>query len=511
MRAPRILLATALCAGAVVSTSTPSGADAATGINDDGISIVDEVTSPFPSVITLPAAEVGGTVTSATVTITDYSHTFPGDMVFIVEAPSGETVLLSAHCGGSESAVDVDLTFSELGVPLTDGVPTTGTFVPTSCETGLIGGSFDNGPAPAPAEPYGTTMADLAGATAAGDWKFYAYDRFDFSDGSIGGWALQVQTTNSDPVASDAAFETPEDTPLVVTADAGLGASTTDIDEDELEFAVETGPTNGSVIVDEETGAFTYTPDPDFAGTDSFTYTADDLHRTIRPPSVELQSSGHVRAVAGPSESTDAEPTEKSADGPARQAFVPAPAPERSSAVVAAAMSAPATVEITVQPVNDPPVAVDDAASTTAGDAVTIDAAANDTDVDGDDLTVTAVGDVTNGDVEIVDGAVAYTPDATYSGEESFTYTVSDGNGGQDEGTIVVAVAAAAVDDSATTTATSAPAAVAGDGNGRLPVTGGESGLLGRFGLLLVAFGAVAVAMGAVRARMIYVPKHLRP
>ncbi len=52
---------------------------------------------------------------------------------------------------------------------------------------------------------------------------------------------------------------------------------------------------------------------------------------------------------------------------------------------------------------------------------------ANDTDPDADDLTVTAVGTASNGTVEIVGGAVVYTSDLGFSGQDSFTYTVSDG------------------------------------------------------------------------------------
>ena len=54
----------------------------------------------------------------------------------------------------------------------------------------------------------------------------------------------------------------------------------------------------------------------------------------------------------------------------------------------------------------------------------------NDTDVDGDTLTIQSVQNPTNGTVELVDGKVVFTPEANYNGPASFTYTVSDGNGG---------------------------------------------------------------------------------
>ncbi len=108
---------------------------------------------------------------------------------------------------------------------------------------------------------------------------------------------------------------------------------------------------------------------------------------------------------------------------------------------------------VTVEAVNDPPVAVDDAASTAQGVAVTVDVLANDTDVEGDTLTVAAVSNGAHGSVAIVGGAVTYTPVETYFGSDTFTYTVSDGTD-TDIGTVTVTVtptALAAADDTATT------------------------------------------------------------
>ncbi len=110
-------------------------------------------------------------------------------------------------------------------------------------------------------------------------------------------------------------------------------------------------------------------------------------------------------------------------------------------------------------PPNHGPAAGDDQATTPAGIPVEINVLANDTDVDGDPLTVTAVSDPPNGSAEITGGgqAVRYTPDAGFSGTDTFTYTVSDGRGGVDQGTVTVTVTPAnsapiAVDDAAATT-----------------------------------------------------------
>lgn len=77
---------------------------------------------------------------------------------------------------------------------------------------------------------------------------------------------------------------------------------------------------------------------------------------------------------------------------------------------------------------NGAPTATADTATALEATAETIDVLANDTDPDGDDLMITAVGTASNGSVEIVDGEVVYTSDLGFSGQDSFTYTVSDGS-----------------------------------------------------------------------------------
>ena len=129
-----------------------------------------------------------------------------------------------------------------------------------------------------------------------------------------------------------------------------------------------------------------YTPDPDANGTDSFTYTLDD--------------------GAG------------SADT--------------------------ATVDVTVTPQNDDPVAGDDAASVRVnGAAKPIDVLADDTDVDGDLLHITETTASVKGTVTITGGGtgLTYLPDTDESGADSFSYTISDGHGGFDEGSVSVSIA----------------------------------------------------------------------
>jgi len=102
--------------------------------------------------------------------------------------------------------------------------------------------------------------------------------------------------------------------------------------------------------------------------------------------------------------------------------------------------TASAAVSVTVR--NRVPVAVSDAAATKAGEAVTIAVLANDSDPDGHALSVSAVTDPPKGTATInaAKTAVVYTPDAGFTGTDSFTYTASDGHGGTGQGTVTVTV-----------------------------------------------------------------------
>ena len=106
-----------------------------------------------------------------------------------------------------------------------------------------------------------------------------------------------------------------------------------------------------------------------------------------------------------------------------------------------------ATLTVTVNGVNDAPVANDDTVSatedtpTTYGPADLVDP--NDTDVDGDSLNITAVNNATNGTIMLNgDGTVNFTPASDFNGMASFDYTISDGNGGSDTATVTVNVGA---------------------------------------------------------------------
>ncbi|MFL0932706.1 tandem-95 repeat protein [Vibrio parahaemolyticus] len=87
-----------------------------------------------------------------------------------------------------------------------------------------------------------------------------------------------------------------------------------------------------------------------------------------------------------------------------------------------------AKVTVTVTPVNDSPVAVDDTTSIQEDTAVTIDVLTNDTDVDGDKLSIESASvPKEQGTVEVVDGKLVFTPVENFNGDAEITYIVTDG------------------------------------------------------------------------------------
>jgi Ca2+-binding RTX toxin-like protein len=105
------------------------------------------------------------------------------------------------------------------------------------------------------------------------------------------------------------------------------------------------------------------------------------------------------------------------------------------------------TVTLTVNGVNDAPDAVNDGPIATAYQTPVVRTAAqllaNDTDADGIVLTLVSVGNAVNGTVSLSNGTVTFTPKAGFSGNASYSYTVSDGQGGTDTATVSINVAAA--------------------------------------------------------------------
>jgi len=180
-------------------------------------------------------------------------------------------------------------------------------------------------------------------------------------------------SANNPPVASDTTLATNEDTPLVILADSVA----TDPDGGSLTFATfDATSVQGGTIVKTTTTELPYTPAANFNGQDSFKFSVSD----------GIDNSNV------------------------------------------------ATITVTVNPVNDPVVCTDVSFNADVGTALTIDVAADllstCTDADNDTITLDSVSQPTQpGSIVTYDGAntVTYTPEAGFSGQDSFTYTVTDG------------------------------------------------------------------------------------
>jgi VCBS repeat-containing protein len=223
-------------------------------------------------------------------------------------------------------------------------------------------------------------------------------DSFTYSvtdaDGSVATAtvSLTIDPTNDAPVAVDDTATLNEDASAVIN----VLANDSDLDGDTLSLDSVTQPDHGTVAINAD-GTVTYTPDANYNGADSFTYSISD----------------------------------------------------------GAGGTATASVSLTVNPENDLPVAVDDVATLNEDASAVINVLANDSDLDGDTLSLDSVTQPDHGTVAInADGSVTYTPEADYTGSDSFTYSISDGAGGTSTASVSLTVnpendAPVAVDDTA--------------------------------------------------------------
>jgi large repetitive protein len=265
---------------------------------------------------------------------------------------------------------------------------------------------------------------------------------------------------NRAPVANDAALAVVEDTALA----GNLVNFATDADADPLAFTLVLNAAHGLVRLNAD-GSFTYTPDADYFGTDSFTFRATDgrdadsgrIDITVTPVndrpvaspiSYVMQEDG-VLVVQPPgplANATDADgdalafvlvtpPTVGSFSANATGGFTFTPALNFFGAVTfqyaasdGVLQSSPGLGTITVLPENDPPATQDDAATTPFNTAIAIAVLANDTDSEGDALTaVVRTGPAHGTAVAQADGSVLYTPNAGFRGTDSFEYSAFDG------------------------------------------------------------------------------------
>ena len=292
------------------------------------------------------------------------------------------------------------------------------------------------------------------------------------------------QDTNQPPAAQDDAVSTAEDVPLTFD----VRANDSDPENGPLTVTDFTQPAHGTLTLDPQSGAFTYTPDADFSGADSFSYTLTDengdtdtaqVALTVTPVNDAPQISGpangavtideNARAVTQIS-ATDTEGdtvTFAIAGGEdaalfeidpttGALAFISAPDFEtpldsdsdNTYAVSIAASDGTDTtqsdINVSVADVfeNQPPAAQDDAVSTAEDVPLTFDVRANDSDPENGPLTVTDFTQPAHGTLTLdpQSGAFTYTPDADFSGADSFSYTLTDENGDTDTAQVALTV-----------------------------------------------------------------------
>jgi len=307
-----------------------------------------------------------------------------GEIVITVTNNGGDYVFLSGAAiqavalpGTPPQATSDNYTVDE---DTTLAVPASGILAnDTDAESEPLTASLVNGPA------HGDLTLNAEGSfTYVPDENFHGSDTFTYAanDGSFDSntatVTITVSAVNDAPTAQDDAASTSEDAAVSFSV---LG-NDSDIDGDTIYLDSVTDPVHGTVL-DNGDGSVTYTPDADFHGTDTFTYSIED-------------GNGGTHS---------------------------------------------ATVTVTVQPVNDAPIAQDDAAETSEEAPVEISVLDNDSDVEGDPLEVTGTSDPANGEVEVnLDGTITYTPAFDFQGTDTFTYTIADGNGGVTTGTVTVVV-----------------------------------------------------------------------
>ena len=231
------------------------------------------------------------------------------------------------------------------------------------------------------------TFTPVAGASGAG------YDSFGFSvhDGaaySASSYTLTIDVSaiNSAPVAANDSLSTNEDSALAIDVANDLLANDTDADGDVLTVSGFIQTANG-IVTDNGDGTWSYSPNPNFFGIDTLSY-----------------------SIADGNGGTDT-----------------------------------ATVTINVASVNDLPTGASDTFTTNNSTVLVIDVAtdllANDSDLESSTLTIATVSQPVNGSlVDNGDGTYTYSPDSSYIGTDTFTYDVVDANGGLAQVTVTINV-----------------------------------------------------------------------
>ena len=151
------------------------------------------VANPYPSEISVSG--LAGSITKATVTISNFSHLQPDNVDILISGPDGRRIVLMSDAGGLDEAGGVNLVFDDdAPSAIPDAGPlTSGTYRPADYEPG------ETYPDPAPPGPVtGTTLNAFYGGVPNGIWRLYVLNENGASYGSIAAtWAVTLQTSTS--------------------------------------------------------------------------------------------------------------------------------------------------------------------------------------------------------------------------------------------------------------------------------------------------------------------------
>ena len=298
-------------------------------------------------------------------------------------------------------------------------------------------------------------------------------------DSDIADVNLDVVSVNDIPVANNDTASTNENTSVTVDVlvnDEGLG-------DGSLDLTITSAPSNGSVSLNGD-NTITYDPDTDYIGTDNFSYEVCDEggsgECSTASVNITIDNTDDI-PVANDDNFTIDEDTDTTLnvlandqdlnDGSIGVSIINAPS--NGSAVVNTDNTVDyspnadyngsdsfeyevcdvdgdcdtAQVNITINAVNDLPVANDDEVSTEEDTDVTVEVLNNDENLGDGGLSITLVDSPSNGDanVNIGDNTITYDPSQDWYGSDSFSYELADNNGDLD--TAIVTVNVTSVDD----------------------------------------------------------------